>query len=1662
MDKNLLQKAKAPMIALIQTKNIMRTNNLKTKMKRTFAALLLFALLAPTAAWAQFSGGSGLWHDPYIIKTIDDMTKLANDVNGGNSYSSKHFRLEADLDYKNETYVIIGDHYVNSNCSFEGVFDGNFHTISNVTLDRTTPPSSSTGHPSSYNIHIGLFGQLNPSSWGTQVKNLTLSKSAIRGRNGVGGIAGRLNGGFGSAAIPIHIENCHVTSDVTIEIVDMSGQDSGNVGGIVGIIANGLANVWNCTSAATIVATSTTTAIIGGIVGGSSTPSGEVKIEGNAFTGTISGGSSYVGGILGCNFNNSATFNENNFVGGGCTLGAVGVEGSTQGTDEGAGAIQHIYSIGFNSAQITSGTIDTPPTKTVSGTNYYADGSTITLSNVSTFGTPGGGKMWTYRAFVNNSNETEAFPQEDGTWQFTMPIGNVLIVPEGVIDITLTGYPYNTSITFTPANATYTGSALHPTVSVVERGNELVEGTHFFTDIPAAGFTYPGDYTVHVWGMGSYGGLRTETFTIAPASLTSFTIEPAMVYFDGEAHTPTLTVKSGSKTLSLGTEYETDLPDEGFTDLGDHIIKAWGIGNYTDTLTATFTIQHPWSGMGTWNQPFLIQNTDDMDLLASFVNGGKDYNGVYFRQAANLDYTGKTYTPVGCYEEKPFQGTFEGSMYTITGINASGYEYIGVFGYVGSNATLRSVTLVDYNRFTGTASGHCGSIAAMNRGYLENCSVAEGADIMVTASTAGGIVGQNYGTINSCTNHAANVQASCAGGVVGFNIANDGYVMGTNYATIESTQIAGGICGVNMKGTITGQHFGTLLLGTICGGIVGHNYDIVEHSLSTDLMTSVGDGGNKGAIIGKNEASGYASFNYYIGACEFGGINDSDMFLKAMRGWPIIADEIVNFNPDYSVGTVPGTYYNDEAANTNHYYVGAGESIRFTLGSSEYVNTQYQANGTILTAAGTNEYGETYYVMEMPAQEVTITIAGTITIELLDDDSQDFYDNEHRLSNHVGQARNVLISGRTLYKDGRWNLLCLPFALTSLTGTPLEDAEVRTFAATSTYANGNLTLNFTDPISATEAGKPYLVRWSSGDNVTDPVFNNVTIDENMPSIENTDGNIRFVGNFSNTTLDANTTEYLYFGDDGLLHYPYGTDYSLNALRGHFEITLENNVQVGTCNVNLGTTDTYNMLPAIFQTTGDWNVAANWNTGALPTQGADVLLLANAEVPSGYVANAGTIVRGGYSGSFTVKDGGQLYHTNDDLYATVEKVIEGYSDNNNNDGGWNLIASPLAESLWPQEWNGFLANEYDLYFYEEPTHHWRNHKPNGQYANFNIEPLKGYLYANNQDVTLVFAGNLRAGNAMVNVPLYYTPTAGILKGFNLVGNPFAHNVTSFTGSNVATEVYRMNETMDEITVGTLSENNPLKPGEGFFVKATGYEASITFNSRATNAERSDITLEISENGLLVDRFILKRDGAPLEKFTLNENSTRVYATEGAQDWAVAVIASEAKQSSRTEQPVNFKAAKNGTYTLTVNMENMELDYLHLIDNMTGTDVDLLAVEPVETPTSGNGPSTSSGTVASYTFTAKTTDYASRFRLVFDANDASTGSASDAPFAYINNGNIIINGTGTLQIIDILGKELERKELSTLNSQLSTLNFVPGVYVLRLIDGDSIRTQKMIVE
>ena len=93
---------------------------------RVFLIGVLATLLPQTAgAWE----GSGASYDPYLIKSIADMTQLANDVNSGNSYAGKHFLLTEDLTYtSSDTYTVIG----NETHKFEGFFDGGGKTIKGI------------------------------------------------------------------------------------------------------------------------------------------------------------------------------------------------------------------------------------------------------------------------------------------------------------------------------------------------------------------------------------------------------------------------------------------------------------------------------------------------------------------------------------------------------------------------------------------------------------------------------------------------------------------------------------------------------------------------------------------------------------------------------------------------------------------------------------------------------------------------------------------------------------------------------------------------------------------------------------------------------------------------------------------------------------------------------------------------------------------------------------------------------------------------------------------------------------------------------------------------------------------------------------------------------------------------------------------------------------------------------------------------------------------------------------------------------------------------------------------------------------------------------------------------------------------------------------------
>ena len=397
------------------------------------------------------------------------------------------------------------------------------------------------------------------------------------------------------------------------------------------------------------------------------------------------------------------------------------------------------------------------------------------------------------------------------------------------------------------------------------------------------------------------------------------------------------------------------------------------------------------------------------------------------------------------------------------------------------------------------------------------------------------------------------------------------------------------------------------------------------------------------------------------------------------------------------------------------------------------------------------------------------------------------------------------------------------------------------------------------------------------------------------------------------------------------------------------------------------------------------------------------------------SNAATIYVFKYiAGSESISDYTTLVYTKD---------ITGYGSSQY---GYTLIASPI-DGVNPEDVTGMTDGNFDLYrFNESADKEWENWKQEGDHNHFDLARGKGYLYAHKTDVTLAFAGT-PAQNTDFEVTLSNSGTE--YKGMNLVGNPFGQT------AYIDRDFFVMNAAGS----GFIQSSGAIAPMQGIIVDAAN-GTTLTFTTEApSNSGDAKVALNLSRNrGDVIDRAIVRfGEGSQLHKFQLRENSTKVYFTEGNQDFAVV-----RSQKAQGEMPVNFKAEENGTYTLSVNTEEMELNYLHLIDNMTGMDVDLL-----QTP--------------SYTFDATTNDYASRFRLVFSANNVDGPSTGSGTFAFYSNGNWVVSNEGeaTLQVIDVNGRIVSNE---TINGTVATnINATPGVYMLRLVNGNEVKTQKIVV-
>lgn len=292
-----------------------------------------------------------------------------------------------------------------------------------------------------------------------------------------------------------------------------------------------------------------------------------------------------------------------------------------------------------------------------------------------------------------------------------------------------------------------------------------------------------------------------------------------------------------------------------------------------------------------------------------------------------------------------------------------------------------------------------------------------------------------------------------------------------------------------------------------------------------------------------------------------------------------------NWSSAQYVGTL---YYPDKSVtaeiNSNLYDV--DEGFRAALDAqaqNRMVNIDNLADveKCIVSHHGTNTNSSVYYTVEDGEiikhvdsyveflSEATTVIytkvelsASSINISLADNS-----DNTSVLTTNNGAIATVTLADRTLYKDGNWNTLCLPFDLT-IAGSPLDgdNVDVRTLdSAEFNDETGTLTLNFIEEgaVTAVNAGTPFIIKWdNTGENLTEDnlVFSSVTINNQLHDVEfdldaDTPGTkgITFHGTYAYLSFDETDRSILFLVADNELCYPEAGGY-IGAQRAYFQLS----------------------------------------------------------------------------------------------------------------------------------------------------------------------------------------------------------------------------------------------------------------------------------------------------------------------------------------------------------------------------------------------------------------------------------------------------------------------------------------------------------------------------
>ena len=238
---------------------------------------------------------------------------------------------------------------------------------------------------------------------------------------------------------------------------------------------------------------------------------------------------------------------------------------------------------------------------------------------------------------------------------------------------------------------------------------------------------------------------------------------------------------------------------------------------------------------------------------------------------------------------------------------------------------------------------------------------------------------------------------------------------------------------------------------------------------------------------------------------------------------------ILNIKSDHSYTFCPNT--DGTVTITNSYYT---KTLGTAQGTQAYVYTPatdsfVPANVGEPIANGTYSVsGITAYSDGLKRDADFYMVKASVSLADNDDNSTAIIDK---------QVADVTLSGRTLYKDGDWNTICLPFDVT-LSGRPLAGATARTLTSAS-ISGTTMNLTFGDAVDELVAGRPYIIKWENGDNIINPVFEGVTVDKTEHNFTSGSGDtqVRFLGTYKSKTFTGEDKSILFLGEDNMLYYP---------------------------------------------------------------------------------------------------------------------------------------------------------------------------------------------------------------------------------------------------------------------------------------------------------------------------------------------------------------------------------------------------------------------------------------------------------------------------------------------------------------------------------------------